>query len=201
LSRGVWDSRGNGRRSAVGRALLWLQRKCFVCRIYLKADDSVCYLDTSYWCRYCQMPLCNKDRRQPELGRELTCEGEHSCPSSHVFRCSGKAERGFHQVFPEEEQVNIHPRHNGRAAATAPASKRRKMNPSPAPASPRCAARAVPEPEAQQQITSPASVLHSVAEETHAIGTLPCRGGRAMPISLKRRHLSPCLGLNCMAKR
>jgi hypothetical protein len=38
-----------------------IQRKCFVCRKYLKADDSVCYQDTSYWYKHCQMPLCNKD--------------------------------------------------------------------------------------------------------------------------------------------
>jgi hypothetical protein len=98
------------------------QRKCYVCRKYLKADDKVCYCDTSYWCKHCKMPLCNKDRRQPELGLELTCEGEHICPSLHVFGCSGKSERGFHQVVPEEEQVNIYPRRRGRSAATAPAS-------------------------------------------------------------------------------
>jgi hypothetical protein len=39
-----------------------IQRKCFVCRKYLKADDIVCYCDTSYWCNHCQMPLCNKYR-------------------------------------------------------------------------------------------------------------------------------------------
>jgi hypothetical protein len=133
-----------------------IQRKCFVCRKYLKADGSVCYRDTSYWCRHCQMLLCNKGRRQPELGQELNVEGGHSCPSSHVFRCSRKAERG-----------------------------------SPAPASHRRAARVVPEPEAQQQIISPASVLRSVAEATQAIGTRPRHGGRVMPISLKRCHLSP----------
>jgi hypothetical protein len=138
----------------------------------------------------------------------LTCEGEHICPSSLIFGCSGKAERGFHRVVPEEEELNIHPRRSGRSAATAPASKRRKMIPSPAPApapaSPRRAARvarSVPEPEVQQQITSPASVLRSLAESTHTIGTGPCRAGRAMPISLKRRHLSPRLGINRMTKR
>jgi hypothetical protein len=151
------------------------------------------------------MPLCNKDRRQPELGRELTCEGEHICPSSHVFGCSGKAERGFHRVVPEEEQVNIYPRRRGRSAATEPASKRHKTiaasAPAPAPATPRRAARAVPEPEVQQQITTPASVLRSLAESTHAIGTRPRPANRALPISVKKRHLSPRLGLNRMAKR
>jgi hypothetical protein len=126
------------------------------------------------------MPLCNKDLRQPELDRELTCEGEHICPSLHVFGCSGKAERGFHRVVPEEEQVNIYPCRRGRSAATAPASKRCKTiaSPAPAPASPRRAARAVPEPEVQQQIASPDSVLRSLAESTHAIGTLPRRWSR-----------------------
>jgi hypothetical protein len=150
------------------------------------------------------MPLCNKDRRQPELGRELTCEGEHFCPSSHVFRCSGKAERGFHGVVPEEKQVNIYPRRRGWSAATAPASKRHKTITRLAPATPRRAARAagaVPEPEVQQQITCPASVLHSLAESTHAIGTCPRPANRALPISVKRCHLSPRLGLNSMAKR
>jgi hypothetical protein len=153
------------------------------------------------------MSLCNKDRQQPELGRELNCEGEHMCPSSHVFGCSGKAERGFHRVVPEEEQVNIHSRWSGRSAATAQASKRRKTIPSPAPepapapASPHRAARAVPEPEVQHQITSPASVLRSLAESTHAVGTHARRAGHAMPISLKRHHISPCIGINRMTKR
>jgi hypothetical protein len=138
------------------------QIKCFVCQKYLKADGSVCYRDTSYWCKHCQMPLCNKDRRQPGLGRELTCEGEHICPSTHVFGCSGKAEIGFHLVVPKEEHVKLHPCRSGRSAPTSPASKRRKTIPSqaPAPSSPRRAARAaraVPEPEVQQQIASPAS--------------------------------------------
>jgi hypothetical protein len=153
-----------------------------------------------------RQPLCNKDRRQPELGWELTCEGEHICPSSHVFGCSGKAERGFHGVVPEEEQVNIYPRRRVRSAATAPASKRHKTiaPPAPVPATPRRAARAaraVPEPEVQQQITCPASVLRSLAESTHTIGTRPHPDNRALPISVKRRHLSPHLGLNRMAKR
>jgi hypothetical protein len=181
------------------------QRKCFVCRKYLKADDKVCYRDTSYWCKHCQIPLCNKDRQQPELGRELTCEGEHISPSSHVIGCSVKAERGFHRVVPEEEQVNIYPRRRRRSAAKAPASKRHKTSappaPAPAPATPRRSARAVLEPEVQQQITSPASVLRSLAESTHAIVTLPRPANRALSISVKKRHLSPRLGLNRMAKR
>jgi hypothetical protein len=155
-----------------------IQRKCFVCRKYLKADGSVCYRDTSYWCKHCQIPICNKDRRQLELGWELTCEVEHICPSSHVFGCSGKAERGCHRVVLEEEQVNIHTRRSGRSATTSPASKRHKTiassAPAPIPASPRRAARAVPEPEVQQQITSPASVLHSLAESTHISVTRTC---------------------------
>jgi hypothetical protein len=47
-----------------------IQRKCFICRNYLKEDDTVNYRDTSYWFSSCHMSLCNVDRRQPELGRE-----------------------------------------------------------------------------------------------------------------------------------
>jgi hypothetical protein len=101
---------------------------------------------------------------------------------------------------PRRGQLNIYPRRRGRSAATAPASKRYKTiappAPAPAPVTPRRAARVVPEPEVQQQITSPASVLRSLADSTHSIGTCPRPANRALSISVNKRHLSPRLALN-----
>jgi hypothetical protein len=88
-----------------------IQRKCFICCKYLKEDGTLNYRDTSYWCSSCHMPLCNVDRRQPELGREQSCEEEHLTPCSKWFGCAGQVlDFGFIKTVNPEHQINIHPR-------------------------------------------------------------------------------------------
>jgi hypothetical protein len=66
--------------------------------------------DTSYWCSSCHMPLCNVDRRQPELGREHSCEEEHLAPCSKLFGCAGQVLNfGFIKTDNPAHQINILP--------------------------------------------------------------------------------------------
>jgi hypothetical protein len=80
-----------------------IQRKCFIFRKYLKADCSLLYCNTSYWCYRFHTTLCNVDLRQPELGRKLTCEGE----------------AGFIKILTPAYQVNTHPRQTGHIGHTS----------------------------------------------------------------------------------
>jgi uncharacterized membrane protein YgcG len=57
------------------------------------------------------MPLCNVDRRQPELCREQSCEEEHLAPCSKLFGCAGQVpDFGFIKTVNPAHQINIHPR-------------------------------------------------------------------------------------------
>jgi hypothetical protein len=105
-----------------------IQRKCFICCKYFNADDSVQYRYTSCWCSHCHIPLCNVDRRQPELGRELTCEREHITSCSKLFGCDGYVhEAGFIKTIALRHQLNINPRRTGRTSQPVSATRGRAI--------------------------------------------------------------------------
>jgi hypothetical protein len=92
-------------------------RKCFICRGYASKKDRSkgIYINTSFCCTVCKMPLCNIDRRN-EVGTfgtelELTCVEAHQ-QTSGVFGCIGHHPRGTE--FPPQERIDLHPRRSNR---------------------------------------------------------------------------------------
>ena len=89
------------------------QMKCYICRKYLSVQGMTVYVDTSFCCATCQMPLCKTDRRDTENGRVLTCLDEHLSSVDDDLGCGNTIHpRG--KGFPKEKAVNLHPRRSRR---------------------------------------------------------------------------------------
>lgn len=89
------------------------QMKCYICRKYLSVQGMTVYVDTSFCCATCQMPLCKTDRRDTENGRVLTCLDEHLSSVDDGLGCGNTIHpRG--KGFPKEKAVNLHPRRSRR---------------------------------------------------------------------------------------
>ena len=87
-SRGVNDALGsalirirvNGEKHRrIGKRYRDYQRSCFVCRQYSSKQSN-----TSWWCKFCNMPLCSVDR-----GRGLSCEKAHITALHGPMVCKG----------------------------------------------------------------------------------------------------------------
>jgi hypothetical protein len=98
-------------KRAVGSAH---RANCFICRKFLKKDDTVQYQHTTWECKTCQMPLCKISRIDTATGRTDTCLSIHQQSSDPIVGCSEM--HCSSKPFPKELQVNVHPRRSNRAS-------------------------------------------------------------------------------------
>ncbi len=78
---------------------------CFVCRKYLDPGGEVNYVQTTFRCYECKMPLCKKDRSNPTIGRNKSCVDEHVETDCKVVGCFGYDQQ--YAFFPKDEQVQL----------------------------------------------------------------------------------------------
>ncbi len=90
------------------------EANCFICRKFLKKDDSVECQHTIWQCKRCQMPLRKMSRVDPAIGRTDTRQWTHQQSSSDIAGCRGV--HSANEAFPKELQVNPHPRRSSRAS-------------------------------------------------------------------------------------
>jgi hypothetical protein len=58
--------------------------KCLVCRMFQTKNDLPTYVDTSWRCKDCHMPLCKVDRMSSDTRRKYSCVGYHLCNPGDV---------------------------------------------------------------------------------------------------------------------
>jgi len=86
----------------VGRSI---HHNCFVCRKYLTPTGETEYVQTTFRCSECKMPLCKKDRSNPGIGRPKSCVDEHLAATCDTLGCYGNDRK--YSRFPREEQVQL----------------------------------------------------------------------------------------------
>jgi hypothetical protein len=82
-----------------------IHQNCYVCRKYLTPEGDTEYNQTTFRCSDCKMPLCKKDRSDPDTGRNQSCMVEHITTKCKVVGCFG-SDRGYTK-FPRENQVQL----------------------------------------------------------------------------------------------
>lgn len=82
-------------------------RNCYVCRKYLKKDNSVNYVQTCFYCSYCKMPLCKESHYDASIGRYFACFEEHMSTDEEHMQCNGNYV--VKSPFRKEHMVNLHP--------------------------------------------------------------------------------------------
>ena len=60
---------------------------CFICRKYLKPNNKINYVFTTFCCSVCKMPLCKASRKDVAIGRLYDCLEEHMCSAEPHLRC------------------------------------------------------------------------------------------------------------------
>ena len=88
--------------------------QCFICRKYLTEKGRTNYRATSFWCKDCHMPLCDRNRATMDGGRDLSCQDEHCCTTETIFGCNEMFKKGT--TVPPELQISLHPRRSARNA-------------------------------------------------------------------------------------
>ncbi len=76
---------------------------CFVRRKYIYDKDKANYVQTSFCCIDCKMPLCKADRRGNK--RELTCYEEHRTSTDLTLGCNNVPKR--HKKMRKDLQVYV----------------------------------------------------------------------------------------------
>jgi hypothetical protein len=83
-----------------------LQHNYFVCQRYLNKKGSTTYIQTSYRCVLCKMPLCRKDCKNAAIGQRKSCLKEHKASKCPTLECYGK-DRSYSKI-PRELLVNLY---------------------------------------------------------------------------------------------
>ena len=82
---------------------------CFVCRRYLKQDETTEYNTTQWRCQYCKMPICGIDRSVHATNEQRTqsCLREHLTQTdiSHPLACISSDSFPKSKIFPSTLQV------------------------------------------------------------------------------------------------
>ena len=95
------------KQRSIGRTVgTAVNRNCYVCRKYLKKDDSVNYVQTCFCCSLCKMPLCKESHYDVSIGRYFTCFEEHMVTDEEHMQCNGRYV--IKSPFPKEYMVNLH---------------------------------------------------------------------------------------------
>ena len=92
------ESRGRN----VGRSI---HQNCYICRKYLTPMGETEYIQTTFRCSSCKMPLCKKDRSNPDIGRKQSCVDEHITSKCENVGCHGNDRH--YTNFPRELQVQL----------------------------------------------------------------------------------------------
>ncbi len=92
------ESRGRN----VGRSI---HQNCYICCKYLTPMGETEYIQTTFQCSSCKMPLCKKDRSNPDIGRKQSCVDEHITSKCENVGCHGNDRH--YTNFPRELQVQL----------------------------------------------------------------------------------------------
>ena len=76
-------------RKSVGSAIT---ATCFICQQYVLAGGKPNYVQTSFCCSDCKMPLCLADQCSKE--RVLTCFSEHKSSDHPTIGCNNTSIKG-----------------------------------------------------------------------------------------------------------
>jgi hypothetical protein len=101
-TRFVLTDRQESRGRNVGRSI---HQNCFICRKYLTPMGETEYIQTTFRCSDCKMPLCKKDRSNPEIGRHKSCIDEHIMSTCDTVGCHGNDRH--YSNFPKDKQVQL----------------------------------------------------------------------------------------------
>jgi len=84
-----------------------VQVKCWVCRLFIGKDGKTKYVDTSWQCKVCKMPLCNVDRSKEEWRKNTgwSCLDYHCNSDLHELQCG---EVRPYNKFPKKNQVDVY---------------------------------------------------------------------------------------------
>jgi hypothetical protein len=82
-----------------------LHLNCYICRKYLTPFGDTEYVQTTFRCIDCKMPLCKKDRSNPTIGRDQSCVDEHMNSKCQTVGCYGSDRQ--YSNFPKEKQVQL----------------------------------------------------------------------------------------------
>jgi hypothetical protein len=78
---------------------------CYICQKYLTPMGNTEYIQTTFRCSDCKMPLCKKDRSNSVIGREKSCLDEHITSKCKTVGCYGSDRQFMH--FPRDKQVQL----------------------------------------------------------------------------------------------
>ncbi len=80
----ITDKDGNNRFTVTDKQLSQgrnvgksLHQNYYICRKYLTPEGDTEYNQTTFQCSDCIMPLCKKDRSDPDIGHNQSCMVEH----------------------------------------------------------------------------------------------------------------------------
>ncbi len=108
----ITDKDGNNRFTVTDKQLSQgrnvgksLHQNCYICHKYLTPEGDTEYNQTTFQCSDCKMPLCKKDRSDPDIGHNQSCMVEHIKTKCKVVGCFG-SDRAYSK-FPRENQVQL----------------------------------------------------------------------------------------------
>jgi len=99
----------DNRNNSIGNPI---QHSCFVCRRYLNQKGMSTPRKTSFWCKDCKMPLCDKSRVGQDGGRDLSCVDEHLYSDEAIFCCNNIHPKGT--AVPKQCLIDLWPRRSRR---------------------------------------------------------------------------------------
>jgi len=89
-----------------GRIVGWsIHQNCFICQKYLALMRETEYIQTTFRCSACKMPLCKEDWSKPEIGRNQSCVDEHNSLRCETVGCNGYD--CHYTNFPKDLQVQL----------------------------------------------------------------------------------------------
>jgi len=86
----------------VGRSI---HKNCFICCKYLTPTGETEYIQTTFHCSDCKMPLCKNDRSNIATGRLKNCLDEHIETTCEVVGCFGSDL--YYTNFSRDKQVQL----------------------------------------------------------------------------------------------
>ena len=113
------DEHNKQRQRILGLEKRWPTRNCWfrllttllgmsivdMHRLYLTPMGETEYIQTTFCCSDCKMPLCKKDRSNPEIGRHKSCIDEHIMSTCDTVGCHGNDRH--YSNFPKDKQVQL----------------------------------------------------------------------------------------------
>ncbi len=78
---------------------------CFMYQKYLDPGSEINYVQTTFRCYKCKMPLCKKDCSNPTIGQNKSCVDEHVETDCKVVGCFGDDWQCA--FFPKDKQVQL----------------------------------------------------------------------------------------------